>query len=187
MTYPSQAGTAVARDFVEFPSKLLEHWILAPEVLAEVGMPAPLIAAVGAAEIYGQGFATVELVASALVDLALHRQLGDVDPVRFADRLLASLDMPEAIVPRHGLTHFTHVFDGGYASQYYSYLWAEVLDADAFEAFSEAGDVFDVTLAGRLEREVLSHGNARDPLASFIAFRGRTPNTDALLRARGLL
>ena len=186
VTYSSQAGTAVARDFVEFPSKLMEHWIVAPEVLAEVGMPPALIAAVGAAETYGQGFATVEFVASALVDLALHRQVEDVDPVQFAARLLASRDMPAAIVPRHGLTHFTHVFDGGYASQYYSYLWAEVLDADAFEAFTQVGDVFDAALAGRLEREVLSRGDARDPLASYVAFRGRTPDTGALLRARGL-
>ena len=95
--------------------------------------------------------------------------------------------MPPAIVPRHGLTHFTHVFDGGYASQYYSYLWAEVLDADAFEAFVEAGDVFDPTLADRLRREVLARGDTRDPLASYVAFRGRPPHSAALMRARGLV
>ena len=184
VTYPSQAGTAVPRDFVEFPSKIMEHWIIAPEVLAELDMPAPLIEAIGAAELYGQGFATVEFVASAIIDLALHRQTDAADPVAFADDLLASLAMPPAIVPRHGLAHFTHVFDGGYASQYYSYLWAEVLDADAFEAFAD--DPFDRTLARRFRREILARGDTRDPLASFIAFLGRPPQEAALLRSRGL-
>ena len=186
VTYPSQAGTAVARDFVEFPSKLMEHWIVAPEVLAELGVPPTLVAAIAAADTYGQGFATVEFLASAIVDLALHRLTDDVDPAEKAAALLAELGMPATIVPRHGLTHFTHVFDGGYASQYYSYLWAEVLDADAFEAFVESGDIFDSATADRLRREVLSRGDARDPLASFIAFRGRAPDPTALLRARGL-
>ncbi|HEU0043175.1 M3 family metallopeptidase [Sphingomonas sp.] len=186
VTYPSQAGTAVARDFVEFPSKLMEHWIVASEVLAELEVPAALIAAIAAADSYGQGFATVEFVASAIVDLALHRLTRDVDPVAHAAELLATLGMPATIIPRHGLTHFTHVFDGGYASQYYSYLWAEVLDADTFEAFTEAGDVFDAGLARRLRDEVLARGNTRDPLASFVAFRGRPPEPAALLRARGL-
>ncbi|WP_419808760.1 M3 family metallopeptidase [Sphingomonas sp.] len=186
VTYPSQAGTAVTRDFVEFPSKFMEHWIVAPEVLASLNMPAPLIAAVGRAELYGQGFATVEFVASAMLDLALHRQTAPVDPTAFATELFARAGMPAAIVPRHGLTHFTHVFDGGYASQYYSYLWAEVLDADAFEAFGESGDLFDRDLADRFVREVLARGDTRDPLASFAAFRGRAPQEAALLRARGL-
>ncbi len=187
VTYPSQAGTAVARDFVEFPSKLMEHWILAPEVLGDLGMAAPLIDAVGGADLFGQGFATVEFVASAIIDLALHRLTEPVDPAAFVDKLLVSIAMPTAIVPRHGLTHFTHVFDGGYASQYYSYLWAEVLDADAFEAFAEAGNPFDGGLAERFEREVLARGDTRDPLASFIAFRGRPPREAALLRARALV
>ena len=187
VVHPSQAGTAVARDFVEFPSKFMEHWIVLPQVLAELGMPAPLIAAIGRAERYGQGFATVEFVASAIVDLALHRQTDGNDPAATAAALLESLGMPATIVPRHGLAHFTHVFDGGYASQYYSYLWAEVLDADAFEAFAQAGDPFDAALAGRFEHEVLSRGDTRDPLESFVAFRGRPPEEAALLRARGLL
>lgn len=184
VTYPSQAGTAVARDFVEFPSKFTEHWIVAPEVLAELGVPAPLIEAIARADRFGQGFATIEFVASAIVDLALHRLTDDLDPHAFANRLLDELGLPDTIVPRHGLCHFTHVFDGGYGSQYYSYLWAEVLDADAWEAF--APDPFDSALAGRFAQEVLARGDTRDPLASFIAFRGRPPREEALLRARGL-
>ena len=186
VTYPSQAGTSVARDFVEFPSKLMEHWILVPDVLTELGMPKALIEAVGHVDTYGQGFATVEFVAAAIVDLALHRLTDDADPVGFADKLLGSLGMPAAIVPRHGLAHFTHVFDGGYASQYYSYLWAEMLDADAFQAFVDSGDVFDRSLADNLQLEVLARGDTRDPLASFIAFRGRPPDASALMRARAL-
>ena len=185
VTYPSQAGTAVARDFVEFPSKFMEHWIVDPTVLAELGIPGPLIESIGRDEEFGQGFATVEFVASAILDLSLHRLTEPVNPMAFAGQLLASLGMPDAIAPRHGLTHFTHVFDGGYASQYYSYLWAEVLDADAFEAFAD--NPFDTDLADRLAREVLTRGDTRDPLASFVAFRGRAPCEEALLRSRHLL
>ncbi|WBH15132.1 M3 family metallopeptidase [Sphingomonas radiodurans] len=185
VTYPSQAGTAVVRDFVEFPSKFMEHWIVDPSVLVELGVPAPLIDAIGRADEFGQGFATVEFVASAILDLALHRLPDPTDPIDYAEQLLGSLGLPDTIVPRHGLTHFTHIFDGGYASQYYSYLWAEVLDADAFEAFAD--DPFDQGLADRFAREILEQGDTRDPLASFIAFRGRPPREDALLRSRGLL
>ncbi|MGI4732830.1 MAG: M3 family metallopeptidase [Janthinobacterium lividum] len=184
--YPSQSGTAVSRDFVEFPSKLHEHWIVAPEVLATLGVPADLVAAIGSADAFGEGFATVEFLASALPDLALHRERAVEDPFAYAAALLARLGCPATIGPRHGLTHFTHVFDGGYASQYYSYLWAEVLDADAWEAFGAAG-VFDPALAGRLRHEVLARGDTRDPMASYVAFRGREPDEGALLRARGLL
>lgn len=185
VTYPSQAGTAVVRDFVEFPSKFMEHWIVEPAVLAELGVPKPLINAIGRADDFGQGFATVEFVASAILDLALHRLTDPTDPIAFAEQLLGSLGLPDTIVPRHGLTHFTHVFDGGYASQYYSYLWAEVLDADAFEAFAD--DPFDQGLADRFAREILARGDTRNPLESFMAFRGRPPREDALLRSRGLV
>ncbi len=134
VTYPSQAGTAVARDFVEFPSKFMEHWIVARETLAELGLPDALIAAIGHADDFGQGFATVEFLASAIVDLALHRSSDpEADARTIAARILAEIGMPATIAPRHGLTHFTHVFDGGYAGAYYSYLWSEVLDADAFD------------------------------------------------------
>ena len=185
VTYPSQSGTAVSRDFVEFPSKLHEHWIVAPEVLASLGVPVSLAAAIGQADAFGEGFATIEFLAAAIPDLALHREPAADDPFAFAQALLERLGLPDTIVPRHGLAHFTHVFDGGYASQYYSYLWAEVLDADAWEAFDAAGP-FDADLAGRLRREVLARGDTRDPMVSFVAFRGRAPDEGALLRARGL-
>ncbi len=186
VTYPSQAGTSVARDFVEFPSKFMEHWIIAPEVLRGFGVPDPLIAALGKADTYGQGFATVEFLASALVDLALHRDTGDVrDAAAFEREVLDRLDCPAMIGMRHRLPFFTHVFDGGYASAYYSYLWSEVLDADAFAAFEQRG-IFDPKLARRFREEILARGDSRDPMESFIAFRGRGPDEGALLRARGL-
>ncbi|HTU12163.1 MAG TPA: M3 family metallopeptidase [Allosphingosinicella sp.] len=187
VTYPSQAGTAVARDFVEFPSKFMEHWIVARETLEELGLPEELIAAIGHADDFGQGFATIEFLASAIVDLELHRSsTSEPDAKAIANRNLAEIGMPSTIAPRHGLTHFTHVFDGGYAGAYYSYLWSEVLDADAFEAFTASGDIFDRALAGRFRREILAPGNTRDPAVSFAAFRGRDPDEGALLRDRQL-
>lgn len=188
VTYPSQAGTAVARDFVEFPSKFMEHWIVAPETLAGLGVPEPLVAAIAHADDFGQGFSTIEFLASAITDLALHHRTEPVEDARtFAARTLVELGMPPSIAPRHGLTHFTHVFDGGYAGAYYSYLWSEVLDADAFAAFTAAGNVFDPVLAERFRRQVLAPGNSRDPMESFVAFRGREPEEDALLRERQLI
>jgi peptidyl-dipeptidase Dcp len=187
VTYPSQAGTAVTRDFVEFPSKFMEHWIVAKETLAAMGLPEALIAAIGRADEFGQGFATIEFLASAIIDLELHRQTAPAaDAVAVSSRILADAGLPALIAPRHGLTHFTHVFDGGYASRYYSYLWSEVLDADAFAAFTQAGDIFSPELAGRFRREVLARGNSRDPAASFRAFRGRPPEESALLQDRRL-
>jgi peptidyl-dipeptidase Dcp len=187
VTYPSQAGTAVARDFVEFPSKFMEHWIVAGETLAELGLPEALVEAIGHEGDFGQGFSTIEFLASAIVDLALHSSAEPAaDANAAADALLARIGMPATIAPRHGLNHFSHVFDGGYAASYYSYLWAEVLDADAFEAFTETGDIFDPVLAARFRREVLAPGNSRDPMESFVAFRGRAPEEGALLRDRRL-
>jgi peptidyl-dipeptidase Dcp len=140
------------------------------------------------ADSFGQGFATVEFVASALVDLELHRSLpAPSDVASFESDLLAQLGTPPAIGMRHKLAYFTHVFDGGYASAYYSYLWSEVLDADVFEAFQSAGDIFDPTLAAKLREEVLSPGDSRDPMTSFIAFRGRVPDESALIRSRCLV
>ncbi|GAA4015324.1 M3 family metallopeptidase [Sphingomonas swuensis] len=187
VTYPSLAGTAVARDFVEFPSKLMEHWVASPEALRGFGIPADLADAVARAETFGQGFATIEFLASAIVDLKLHQaQPPPTDIEAFERDTLAALAMPAAIGMRHRLAYFTHVFDGGYASAYYSYLWAEVLDADVFEAFTATGNLFDRDLADRLRREVLARGDARDPMQSFTAFRGRQPDEAALLRARCL-
>ena len=189
VTYPSLAGTAVARDFVEFPSKLMEHWVASPEALGGFGVPPELAEAVARAETFGQGLATVEFLASALVDLALHRSDsgGAIDAGEFESRTLDALGMPPQMTMRHRLSHFTHVFDGGYASAYYSYLWSEVLDADAYEAFTSKGDLYDPELAQRFRDEVLAPGDSRDPLDSFIAFRGRAPDEQALLRARNLI
>ena len=187
VTYPSLAGTAVARDFVEFPSKLMEHWVVAPEALAGFGVPDALITAIARSETFGQGFATVEFLTSALVDLALHRaDPTPADIAAFEAETLTALGTPAAIGMRHRLAVFTHVFDGGYASAYYSYLWSEVLDADVFAAFTASGDLFDPVLAGKLRHEVLAKGDSRDPMESFIAFRGREPEENALLRARCL-
>jgi peptidyl-dipeptidase Dcp len=196
-TYPSLAGTRVARDFVEFPSQLYERWLERPETLkrfarrASDGAPAPeaLIARAEAARRFDQGFAAVELIASALVDLDLHRLAdpGAIDVAAFEASELAAIGMPAAIAPRHAVPHFQHVFAGDeYAAGYYSYLWSEALDADAFEAFEECGDVFDPALAARLERFVYSAGDRREPGDAYRAFRGRDPRVEALLRKRGL-
>ncbi|EJL24954.1 Zn-dependent oligopeptidase [Novosphingobium sp. AP12] len=187
VTYPSQSGTAVARDFVEFPSKLMENWIVSREVLSGFGVPDALIAAIRSAESYGQGFATVELIGCSLIDLAMHGSAqAAADPRAFVEAELEWLGMPPAVGLRHRFPYFTHIFDGGYASAYYSYAWSETLDADVFEAFVASGDIFDAQLAKRFRREILSVGNTRDPMESFTAFLGRGPDPEALMRARNL-
>jgi peptidyl-dipeptidase Dcp len=193
--YPSLAGTAVDRDFVEFPSQLLEHWLLAPAVLEgyarhyETGepMPARLLEKVQRAARFNQGFDTVEYLASALVDLRMHLADPDsVDPEVFERETLAALGMPREIVMRHRLPHFGHLFDSdAYSAGYYSYLWADTLTADAYEAFTEAGGPFDVDVARRLHDHVLSVGNTVDPAEAYRAFRGRDAGIEALLRKRG--
>ncbi len=188
VTYPSLSGTAVPRDFVEFPSKFMEHWIVSPEVLASFGVPAPLIEAIGYADNFGQGFATVELAGASIIDLAIHSCTGNAPDVRAVEaEALAQIGMPEAIGIRHRLPHFTHIFDGGYAAAYYSYLWSEMLDADAFATFIRSGDIFDPALATSFRREILAPGDSREAGESFVAFQGRPPSEDALLKARGLL
>ncbi len=197
VTYPLIAGTNVARDFVELPSQLYEHWLEEPEVLrefavhADTGKPMPetLLKKVLAARRFNQGFATVEYTASALVDLDLHLlpSADDVDVVAFEKAALEKIGMPAAMVMRHRTPHFAHIFSGdGYASGYYSYLWSEVLDADAFEAFSETGDIFHAETGKRLHDYVYSAGYLRDPAEAYVGFRGRLPTSDALLRKRGL-
>ena len=197
VTYPLISGTSVARDFVELPSQLYEHWLEQPDVLrrfalhAETGQPMPeaLLEKVLAARKFNQGFATVEYASSALVDLDLHltADTDDVDVLAFEREVLKRIHMPETVVMRHRTPHFQHIFSGdGYASGYYSYLWSEVLDADAFEAFVEAGDIFDPETARRLHDHVYSAGYRRDPAESYAAFRGRMPSTEPLLRKRGL-
>lgn len=196
--YPSLAGTAVYRDFVEFPSQVYEHWVTEPEILsgfarnaAGTPMPKALLEKVLAARTFNQGYLTVQQLASAMVDMEIH-QLTDVpedfDPRAFEAAALARLGVPESVGMRHRLAHFTHLFQGGgYAAGYYAYTWAEVLEADAFDAWKEAGGPWDRTVADRFRREILAVGNSRDPAESYTAFRGRMPTADALLRNRGLL
>jgi peptidyl-dipeptidase Dcp len=198
VTYRSLAGTNVARDFVEFPSQLYEHWLEEPEVLGRFAlhyktgepMPQEMLSRVLAARTFNQGFATVEYTASALVDLDLHMRedTGDLDVTTFEQAALEKIGMPEAIVMRHRPTHFQHIFSGdGYAAGYYSYLWSEVLDADGFAAFKEAGDIYDQATAQKLRENVLSAGYLREPEDAYTRFRGRLPEPDALLRKRGFV
>ncbi|MCB1354836.1 MAG: M3 family metallopeptidase [Rhodobacteraceae bacterium] len=194
VTYSFVSGTSVARDFVELPSQLYEHWLETPEVLkaharhAETGTPMPqdLLDRLISARNYDQGFATVEYVASALVDLDFHSGPAPSDPMARQDEILHRIGMPKAIVMRHATPHFQHVFSGdGYSSGYYSYMWSEVMDADAFAAFRETGDVFDPDVATRLAANIYSAGGSRDAGDLYIAFRGRLPGVDALLEQRG--
>lgn len=195
VTYPSIAGTNVPRDFVELPSQLYEHWLSCPEVLGKFAvhyktgkpMPAALIEKIAKARTFNQGFATVEFTASALVDMELHAiREGDkpADLARFEAETLVRLGMPQAIAMRHRIPHFLHIM-GGYAAGYYSYLWSEVMDADAFGAFEEAGGPFDKTTARRLYEYIYSAGNLRDPEEAYRAFRGRPPKIDGLMKKRG--
>ncbi|HEV2559457.1 MAG TPA: M3 family metallopeptidase [Microvirga sp.] len=197
VTYPLLAGTGVSTDFVELPSQLYEHWLSQPAILRryathhETGEPIPeaLLQRLMDARNFNQGFATVEYLASAFVDIDLHRltTAEGIDVAAFERQSLERIGMPHEIVMRHRTPHFTHVFSGdGYSSGYYSYLWSEVLDADAFTAFEETGDVFDAGLADRLKRFIYAAGNLRDPAEAYTAFRGRLPTPEALLLKRGL-
>ena len=196
VTYESISGTSVARDFVELPSQLYEHWLEVPEVLAEFAthavtgapMPKDMLTRMLNAATYDMGFQTVEYVSSALVDLAFHDGPAPKDPMQTQTEVLDGLGMPHAIRMRHATPHFAHVFAGdGYSAGYYSYMWSEVMDADAFAAFEEAGDPFDPDLAARLEKHILSAGGSQDAAALYTAFRGRMPGVEALLKGRGLL
>jgi peptidyl-dipeptidase Dcp len=196
VTYPVLSGTHVAGDFVEFPSQIYEHWIQQPEMLRRfavhyrTGEPIPeaLLDKLIRARRFNQGFATVEYTASALVDMKLHLDPApdDIDIVAFEKAELARIGMPEAIAMRHRTPHFQHIFSGGYSAAYYSYLWSEVLDADGFEAFEEAGDIFDPEVARRLHDFVYAAGGSRDYEEAYRAFRGRAPSPAALFRKRGL-
>lgn len=196
VTYESISGTSVARDFVELPSQLYEHWLEVPEVLAEfathadtgAAMPQDMLDKVLGAANFDMGFQTVEYVASALVDLAFHEGTAPADVMAKQDDVLAAIGMPAAITMRHASPHFAHVFSGdGYSSGYYSYMWSEVMDADAFAAFEEAGGAFDADRAKALEENILSTGGSVDPGELYVAFRGRLPGVEALLKGRGLV
>jgi peptidyl-dipeptidase Dcp len=198
VTYPSLSGTSVFTDFVELPSQLYEHWQEQPEVLRqfakhwESGEPLPddLLQRFIAARKFNQGFATVEFVSSALIDLEFHSQsAATISDVRAFERNeLEKIGMPAEISLRHRPQQFGHIFSGDhYAAGYYSYMWSEVMDADAFGAFEEAGDIFDAAIAKRLHDYIYSSGGSREPEVAYAAFRGREPEPDALLRRRGLL
>jgi peptidyl-dipeptidase Dcp len=193
--YPSLSGTRVARDYVEFPSQILEHWLSTPEILDrfalhhETGQPMPreLVAKIERAKRFNEGFRTVEFLASALIDMRLHLAADGVpDPAAFERDTLAALGMPGEIVMRHRTPQFLHVFaDDGYSAGYYSYLWADTITADAWEAFTEAGGPWDAAVAKRLLEHVFSVGNTLPPEESYRGFRGRDPSIDALMRKRG--
>lgn len=196
--YERLSGTRVLRDFVELPSQLFEHWLSEPQVLkrfarhylSDEPISDELISKLKQARTFNQGFENVEFVSSALVDMALHsrNQMDDLDLDKFEAEQLARIGMPKEIVMRHRLPHFQHLFSGpGYASGYYVYLWAAVLDADGYEAFVEAGNPFDGEVAGRLRKFIYSSGNTMPPMDAYRAFRGQDPKVEPMLRKKGLV
>jgi len=196
VTYPTLSGTSVPRDWVEFPAQLYEHFIEQPEMLKKFArhyktnepMPAALLERIKQASNFNQGFATVEYTASALVDMAYHQmtEVKDLDVRAFEDKVLSDYGKPDEIIMRHRSTHFGHIFAGGYSSAYYAYMWSEILDADGFDAFLEAKNIFDKDTAKRLYDFIYSRGDTLDYFEAYEGFRGRRPTTDALLRNRGL-
>jgi peptidyl-dipeptidase Dcp len=193
--YPRFAGTSVPRDFVEYPSQVNEMWMTWPEVLKnyakhyQTGEPIPqaLVRKIERASKFNKGFENVEYLSSALVDMRMHldpEKVGDL--TEFEQGTLTSLGMPREMVMRHRLPHFGHLFSGdSYSAGYYSYLWADTLSADAFEAFTEAGSPYDKNVAKKLREYVFSTGNSVDPAESYRAFRGRDAGIEALMRRRG--
>ncbi len=198
VTYPMISGTSVARDFVELPSQLFEHWLGEKDVLSKFAIhyktgsiiPDDLIERLKAAETFNQGFATVEYLSSALVDMELHTMPASEaqDVMQTEQDVLRKIGMPTAITMRHRTPHFSHVFSGdGYSAGYYSYIWSEVMDADAFQAFRETGDTFDKKMADKLVTHIYSAGASREPKDLYMAFRGKMPGIEALLAGRGLM
>jgi peptidyl-dipeptidase Dcp len=195
VNYPSVSGTRVVRDYVEFPSQLLEHWLSTPEVLNrfavhyQTGQPIPqeLVDRIQRASNFNEGFATVEYLSSALVDMKLHMAGSQkIDPKAFERETLAEIGMPSEIVMRHRLPQFLHLFSSdSYSAGYYSYLWSDVITADAFEAFEEGKGPYDRDVARRLRQYIFSVGNTVDPAEGYRQFRGRDPRVEALMRKRG--
>jgi peptidyl-dipeptidase Dcp len=196
VTYPSLSGTSVARDYVEFPSQINEHWLLTPEVLNQFALhyktgkeiPKQLVAKIDKASKFNQGFITTEYLASALMDMKVHTlgEPGDLDPDKYERETLAALGMPKELPMRHRMPQFAHIFSSeDYAAGYYAYLWADALTADAWEAFEKGKGPWDADVAKSFYNNVLSKGNTLDPAAAFRAFRGRDVDTNALMRDRG--
>lgn len=197
VTYPIISGTSVARDFVELPSQLFEHWLDQPEILKKFArhyqtgevIPEDLLQRLGAAANFNQGFATVEYLATAIVDMAVHSkpELARLSPGAVEKQVLGEIGMPKEIIMRHRIPHLLHAFAGdGYSAGYYSYLWSEVMDADAFEAFEETGDAFDPDTAKKLETFIYAAGGSQDPEKAYTNFRGKLPEIEPLLKGRGL-
>ena len=194
-TYKSVAGTSVARDFVELPSQIMENWAFQPEVLEgyarhyETGevIPAELVEKITAAGTFNQGFMTTELAAASILDLKWHmlESVEGVDPMAFEAQACAEMGLIDQIIPRYRSTYFAHIFSGGYSAGYYSYLWAEVLDKDAFELFMEKG-IFDKETATSFRQNILEKGGSDEPMDLYRRFRGADPDPAALTRARGL-
>jgi len=195
-TYPGVSGTSVPRDFVELPSQIMEHWVLEPEVLKEYAkhyetgeiIPAEIVEKLDKAGKFNTGFATTEFLAAALLDMEYHSltEPVDLDIREFENKVLNKWGLIPEIKPRYRSTYYNHIWASGYAAGYYSYYWSEMLDADAFQAFKETGDIFNKEIASKFEKEILSRGGTRDPLEMYIAFRGKEPGIDALLINRGL-
>jgi peptidyl-dipeptidase Dcp len=195
--YKSLAGTNVARDFVELPSQIMEHWAAEPEVLKmyarhyETGevIPQELIDKMEKSGKFNQGFVTTEFVAAGILDMDYHTltQEIDIDVEEFEQISMDKAGLIKEIIPRYKSTYFAHIFPGGYSSGYYSYLWAEVLDADAFEAFKETGDIFNPEAAKAFRTNVLEKGGTADPMELYLKFRGKQPGIEPLLKNRGLL
>ena len=195
VVYPTLSGTNVVRDYVEFPSQLLEHWLSTPEVLSQFAVhyktgqaiPKSLVERIEKASKFNKGFTTVEYLSSALVDMKIHLSNAEnIDPKKFERETLEKLGMPKEIVMRHRLPQFAHIFSSDdYSAGYYSYLWSDVLTADAYEAFTEGGGPYNKTVADRLNKYIFSVGNTIDPQEGFKKFRGRDASSDALMRKRG--
>jgi peptidyl-dipeptidase Dcp len=193
ITYP---GSSIPRDFVELPSQIMEHWVLEPEVLkvyakhyqtGEV-IPLEIVDKLDKASKFNMGFTTIEYLAASLLDMEYHAltEPVDLDIRDFENKSMAKYGLINEIKPRYRSTYFNHIWGGGYSAGYYSYIWCEVLDSDAFQAFRETGDIFNSEVAARFEKEILSKGGSGDPLAMYIAFRGKAPGIEALLENRGL-
>lgn len=195
-TYPGVSGTSVPRDFVELPSQIMEHWVLEPDVLRQYAkhyltgevIPAEIVEKLDKSGKFNTGFATVEFLAAALLDMEFHslKEPAELNIREFENEILNKYGLIPEIKPRYRSTYFNHIWNSGYAAGYYSYYWSEMLDADAFQAFKETGNIFNKEVAAKFEKEILSKGGTKDALEMYIAFRGKEPGIDALLENRGL-
>jgi peptidyl-dipeptidase Dcp len=195
-TYPGISGTSVSRDFVELPSQIMENWGGHPEVLKnyakhyETGDPIPdeLLAKLEASSKFNMGFVTTEYLAASILDMNYHMltEVKDIDINKFEEAAMNDLGLINEIIPRYKSTYFSHIFSGGYSAGYYSYIWSEVLDKDAFNAFVESGDLFNQELANSFRNNILAKGGTMDPMEMYLNFRGKEPDVNAILEARGL-